>query len=154
MLDQPFGLFDHHLGNLDMTGGGLVKGRGNHLTLYRAFHVGDLFRTLVDEENDQGHLGVVRCNRVGNGLQHHRLTGARGRHQQTALSLAQGGHEIHHPRRHVVWYLEPQPFLGIERREVVEVDLLHGHVGRLEVDRFDLDQSKVPLALLGRPDLA
>ena len=32
--------------------------------------------------------------------------------------------------------------------------LLHGDLGRLEVDRLDLDQREVPLALLGRPDLS
>ena len=44
--------------------------------------------------------------------------------------------------------------LRVERREVLEEDLLARTFGRLEVDRFDLDQREVPLAVLGRPDLA
>ena len=42
---------------------------------------------------------------------------------------------------------------GIERREVLEEDLVAGLVGRLEVDGLDLDEREVALALLRRPDL-
>ena len=44
--------------------------------------------------------------------------------------------------------------LRVERREVLEEDLLADLLGRLEVDRLDLDQREVALALLRRPDLA
>ena len=44
--------------------------------------------------------------------------------------------------------------LRIERRQVLEEHLLARPFGRLEVDRFDLDQREVPLAVLRRPDLA
>ncbi len=153
VLDQAFGLFDHHLGDLNVAGGGFVEGRGNHLAGHRSLHVGDLFRALVDEQHDQGDLGVVGGDRIGDRLQHHGLAGARRRHQETALALAEGRHEIHDPRGHIVGHLEPDPVLGIQRRQVVEVDLLHGHLWRLEVDRLDLDQSEVALTLLGRSDL-
>ena len=43
---------------------------------------------------------------------------------------------------------------GIERREVVEEDLLARHVGVLEVDRLDLDQGEVALPFLRRAHLA
>ena len=43
---------------------------------------------------------------------------------------------------------------GIERRQVVEEDLVARFLGRLEVDGVDLDQREVPLAFLGRADLA
>ena len=43
---------------------------------------------------------------------------------------------------------------GIERRQVVEQDLVPRRLGRLEVDRLDPQQREVALALLGRPDLA
>ena len=44
--------------------------------------------------------------------------------------------------------------LRIERREVLEEDLLARPFGRLEVDRFDLDQREVALAVLRRANLA
>ena len=46
------------------------------------------------------------------------------------------------------------PLLRVERRQVVEEDLVAGDLGVLEVDRLDLDEREVALALLGRPDLA
>ena len=49
--------------------------------------------------------------------------------------------------------LELDAVLRIERRQVVEEDLLARDVGVLEVDRLDLDQGEVALPLLGRPDL-
>ena len=44
--------------------------------------------------------------------------------------------------------------VGIERRQVVEEDLVARDLGVLEVDRLDLDQGEVALALLGRAHLA
>ena len=43
---------------------------------------------------------------------------------------------------------------GIERREVVEEDLVAGLFGRLEVDGFDLDQREVLLAFVRRAHVA
>ena len=50
--------------------------------------------------------------------------------------------------------LERDPLLRVERRQVLEEHLLARPFRRLEVDRFDLDQREVALAVLGRPDLA
>ena len=50
--------------------------------------------------------------------------------------------------------LEREPLLRIERRQVLEEQLLARLIGRLEVDRLDLDQREVALAFLRRPDLA
>ena len=49
--------------------------------------------------------------------------------------------------------LELDLVLGVERREVLEEDALFAAGRRLEVDRLDLDQREVALALLRRPDL-
>ena len=53
------------------------------------------------------------------------------------------------PRR-----LELEPLLRVERRQVVEEDLVAGDLRVLEVDRLDLDQREVALAFLRRADLA
>ena len=49
---------------------------------------------------------------------------------------------------------ELEPLVRIERRQVVEEDLVAGFLGRLEVDGVHLDQREVALAFLGRADLA
>ena len=47
-----------------------------------------------------------------------------------------------------------QPLVGIERRQVVEEDLVARFLGRLEVDGVDFDQREVALAFFRRADLA
>ena len=49
---------------------------------------------------------------------------------------------------------ELELLLGVEGGEVVEEDFLSGHVGVFEVDRFDLEEGEVSLAILGGPDLS
>ena len=49
--------------------------------------------------------------------------------------------------------LQEQPPVRVQRREVLEVDLLGEPLGVLEVDRLDAQQREVPLRLLGRADL-
>jgi hypothetical protein len=43
---------------------------------------------------------------------------------------------------------------GVQRRQVLEQDLVLGGLGRFAVDLVDLDQGEVTLAFLGRADLA
>ena len=50
--------------------------------------------------------------------------------------------------------LEDEALLRVERREVLEEQLVARLIGRFEVDRLDLDQREVALAFLRRPDLA
>ncbi len=119
----------------------------------RALHVGDFLRPLVDEQDDESDLGMIRRDRVGERLEDHRLARARRRDDQPALSLADRGHQVEHARGHVA-RLEADAVLGIEGRQVVEEDLLAGDVRMLEVDRLDLDEGEVALPFLGRPDLA
>ena len=97
---------------------------------------------------------MVRGDRVGDRLQEHRLAGARRRDDQAALPFADRRDEVEHARRHVVRHFELDAVLGIERREVVEEDLLARDVGMLEVDRLDFDQGEVALAFLRRAHLA
>ncbi len=77
------------------------------------------------------------------------MPGARRRDDQAALPLADRHHQIHHARRQVVGRgFEPETLLRVERRQVLEEHLLARAIGRLEVDRFHLDQGKVPLPVL------
>ena len=155
VLDQALGLLDDHLGDLHVALRRLVERRRDDLALDRALHVGDFFRPLVDEQDDQVDLGMVGGDAVGDVLQQHRLAGARRRDDQAALPLADRDHQVHDARRQVVGRgFELDPLLRVERRQVLEEDLLADAIGRLEVDRFDLDQREVALALFRLADLA
>ena len=88
VLDQALGLLDHHLRHLHVARGRLVEGRADHLALHRALHVRHLLRPLVDEQHDEGDLGVVGGDGVGDVLQDHRLARAGRGHDQAALALA------------------------------------------------------------------
>ncbi len=150
VLHQAAGLLDHHLRHLHVAGGRLVEGRGHHLALHRPLHVGDLLGPLVDEQHDEGGVGVVGGDGVRHVLQQHGLAGARRRDDQAALPLADGGEQVHHAGGHLGRIvLEVEPLGGVERREVVEEDLGLVLLGRLAVDGVHLEQGEVALAVLG-----
>ena len=154
VLDQALGLLDHHLGDLHVARGRLVEGRGHHLALHGALHVGDFLRPLVDQQHDQVAFRMVGGDRMGDVLQQHRLAGARRRDDQRALALADRRHDVDDARRKVllgrILVLHLEPLVGIERREVVEVDLVAGLLRVLEIDGVDLEQREVALAVLRR----
>ena len=158
MLDQPLGLLDHHLGDLHVARRRLVEGRGDDFAAHRARHLGDLFRALVDQQHDQVALGVVAGDRGGDVLQHQRLAGLGWRDDQPTLSLADGRGEIDDARGQIlggpVADLHEHAFLGKQRGEVLEEDLVLGVFGLVEVDLIDLQQREIAFAFLGRADLA
>ena len=81
---------------------------------------------------------MVGGDRVGDVLQDDRLAGARLRDDQRALAFAERRDEIDDPRRQVlvgrILDLHLEPLVGIERRQVVEVDLVARLVRVLEID--------------------
>jgi len=127
------------------------EGRGHDLALHRALHVGDFFRAFVDQQDDQEDFRVVALDRLGDVLQHHRLADARRGHDQAALPLAERGDDVDDPTRAIlqrrILDLHVEPLFGIERRQVVEQDLGLDHLRIFEVDRVDLEQGEVTLAL-------
>src|SRR5262249_31413438 len=92
-------------------------------------------------------------DRVGDRLEDHGLTGPRRRDDESALSLADRSDQVENARGHVGG-LKADAILRIERREVVEEDLLARDIRVLEIDRLDLDEREITLPLLGRADLA
>src|ERR1019366_7176118 len=75
-------------------------------------------------------------------------------HDEAALALADGGQQVHHAAGVILFDgFQFEPLIGIERRQVVEEDLVAGFLGRLEVDGIPLDEGEVALAFLWRPDL-
>ncbi len=158
VFDQALGLLDHHFGDLHVARGRLVEGRGNHLALDRALHVGDFLRPLVDQQHDEEHLGVIGGDGVRDVLQQHGLAGARRRHDQRALAFADRRHDVDDAGREIllgrILVFHLQPFVRIERRQIVEVDFVLGLLGVFEVERVDLEQSEIAFAFLRRADVA
>ena len=76
VLDQALGFFDHHVRNLYVARRRLVERRRDDFALNRTLHVGDFFRALVDQENNQGGLRMILGNRVSDRLQQHGLARA------------------------------------------------------------------------------
>ena len=80
VLDQPLGFLDHHVRHLHVPVGRFVERRGDHFDvrpLHVFFHVGHLFRPLVDEQHDEVDLGVILDDGVGELLHQDGLTGFR-----------------------------------------------------------------------------
>ena len=94
MLDEALGLLDHHFGHLHMAHRRFVEGRRNDFALYRALHIGDFFRPLINQQDDEIAFGMIGGNRLGDVLEKNRLAGARRRNDQRALALANGCHNI------------------------------------------------------------
>ena len=72
---EALGLLQHDVGNLHVLRGRLIEGGGDDLRVDAALHVGDFLRTLVDEQYNKVHLGVVGGDGVGHLLQQDGLTG-------------------------------------------------------------------------------
>ena len=129
-----------------------VERRGDHLTLDRPLHIGHLFRPLIHQHHHQMALRIVPRDRIRDGLQHHRLTRLRRRHDQRPLTLTDRHHQIDHPRgQNVRLGLQPQPLLRVQRSQLVELRppprLLRVH----PVDGVHAGEWPVPLSVAGLP---
>src|SRR5262249_19036570 len=80
----------------------------------------------------------------------HRLAGARRRDDEAALSFADRRPQVENARRQVLLYrLERDALLRVERRQVFEEELLARLLRRLEVHRFAFDQREIRSPSLG-----
>ena len=87
----------------------------------RPAEIGDLLRTLIDQKNDQHHLRMILCDRIGDVMQQRRFTGARGRDDQAALAHAEWRHQIHDPRRVAIRHgLQLDLLVRVDRRQFFE----------------------------------
>src|SRR5262245_62433181 len=155
VFNEPLGLFDDHIGDLNVAGRRLVERRAYDLAVNRPLHVGYFFRALVDQEDDQGDLGMVPGDGVCDVLQQHRLAGSWWRDDKGALSFADRGHQVEDAGRQILGLgLHPDLLLRIERRQVVEEDAVSREFRRLEVYSLDFDQREIAFTFLWRTDLA
>jgi hypothetical protein len=102
-------------------------------------------------KDDQVAFGVIGLDRMRDVLQQHRLARPRRRHDQRTLAFADRGHQVDDPGRAIldrrILDFHLQALIGIERREVVEGDLVLGARRFLEVDLRDVGQREIALVL-------
>ena len=86
-------------------------------------------------------------------MQQHRLAGTRRRHDQAALALADRRHQIDDAGGHLVaGRFQNEPAVGMQRRQVLEDGRPGFLFRRMAVDRLDLHEGEVLLALDGQAD--
>ena len=154
-LDHTLGLLEYDAGDLHVTVGGLIEGGGDDLGVDGAGHIGDLLRTLVDEQHHNIGLGMVGGDGVGDVLHQHGLTGLWLCHDEGTLTFTDGREEIDDAyagvRRGPV-AAEGELLLGEERCQVLESHAVAHLGGVTAVDELHATHGKVFLILMGRTD--
>ena len=118
-----------------------VKRRGDHFAINRALHIGDFFRALVDKNNHEVALLIIRRDGVSDVLQNRRFTGLRRGHDQRALPLTDRHDEVDHTGRELLLVrLQPQPLVRVQRCELGELGAGLGLLRRHAVDRVNARQ--------------
>ena len=77
-----------------MAGCRFVEGRSNNFSLNGAHHVGNFFRTLINQQHHEVGVGMIARNGIGNVFHEHGLTGFGLCHNQGTLSFTNRGKEI------------------------------------------------------------
>src|SRR5258706_6603036 len=158
VLDQALGLLDDHFGDLHVARGRLVESRGDHFAAHAARHLGHFLGPLVDEQDNERHFGVVGDDGMRDVLQHDGLARLGRRDDEDPLPFADRRDDVDDAAGDVFLgldlALQLESLVRMQRREVLEQDLVLGRLGRLAVDLVHLDQREVALAVPGRADLA
>ncbi|EAQ80991.1 hypothetical protein DSM3645_20507 [Blastopirellula marina DSM 3645] len=157
VLDHPLRLFDHHLRHLHVARRRFVEGGADDLAI-RAFdltlHVSHFFRAFVDQQDDDVGVGIVFQDCFGHLLHQDGLAGARRTDDQTALAEADRDDQVDHARCDFVGVrLHPNPVVGMQRGQIVELHLVGGDIRILVVDRFDAQQREIAFVFFRRTNL-
>ena len=123
--------------------GRVVGRRGDHLAADAPAHLGHFLGPLVDQEDDQVHLGMVLRDGGGDLLEQDRLARPRRRDDQAALALADRREQVHdpHPQR-LGAGLQADPLVGVDGRQVVEAAEAEVLLGRPALDLGQLGQPR------------
>src|SRR5690348_2390191 len=145
-LYQALGPLDRQFRDRGVVLSGPVEGGVDHFALDRPLHVGDLFWPFVHQDDHEVALGVVLGDRVGDGLQDHRLARLRRRHDEAALALADRGDQVDDPGGHDAGIgLQAEPVLRVQRHQLGE---LRPGPGGLRVEAIYLVQADQGVELL------
>ena len=98
---------------------------------------------------------MVGRNRVRNRLHEHGLACTRRRDNQATLTLAHRCQQVEHAARDAFTHrFHLDAFIGVQRRQVVEQNLVARFFRRFKVDRLNLDKREVLFALVRAADIA
>ena len=159
-LDHTLGLVEHNLSDTDVTICWLIEGRSNNFGIYAGCHVGHFLWTLINEQDDHIHLGVIRCDCISNILQQNSFPCLRLCDDETTLSLTDRRKEINNTHsnlvlhRGVTWRLELELLIGEDRREVVKGDTITHLRWRTTIDSDDLLKWEILIPILWWTDEA
>lgn len=121
--------------------GKLVKGGGNYIALYRTANVCDLFRALVDQQNNDFNIRMIDADGVGDLFEQCGFARFGRRYQKAPLPSADRGDQIHQTgSKNMFVVFQGNAFIGIDRGEVVEIRPLPQIFRRIAVDGFDINQ--------------
>ena len=73
-LDLSPGVIEDHIGGGDVAFVGQIEARRDHLAPAPVHHFADLFRPLIDEQDQQHRLRMILRNCLRDRLEHHRLS--------------------------------------------------------------------------------
>ena len=140
-----------------MAGGGFVKSGGNNFTLNGAGHIGNLFRTLVNQQYHQITFRMIAGNGMCDILKHNGLTGAGRRHNQAALSFSLRRNQVYNTGR-IIFFAANNvkiKFFGrIKRGQIIKIDTQLGFFRIFKVDFIHFNQSKIPFVVFWSPDFS
>ena len=133
MLNESLRFLDHHFRHLDVTRRRLVECRTDDLAINRTRHVGDFFRTFIDQQNDEIDFRMIGRDRMRYVLHDHSLTGPRLGNDQSALTFAEQRSPddtagiVTRLALAIIFHFQINVLFRIKRRQIIEVDADGGH---------------------------
>ena len=155
---HTFSLIQDDFGNFHMAFSRFVESRSNHFGIYATGHIGHLLRTFVDQQDNHIHFRMVGCDRIGDILQQHRLTGLRLCHDQTTLSLADRREQIYYTYGDIIIYFrrlagrQHEFFVREKRSQMIERNTVTDFFRRTAVDLVHFDKREIFFTFLRRTD--
>ena len=124
----------------------MVEARGRHLAQTRRLHLRDFLGPLVHEQDEDAAVRTVLRDSFGDGLQDHRLSRLRGRHDEGALTRPHGTDEVDDAVRVVGLAtafesaFETQPAIRVLRAQAVEPSSVSQSPRGLAVDGVEVSE--------------
>ena len=154
-LDHTLGFLQYDAGNLYVTVGGFIEGRGNDLCIDGTSHIRNLLRTLVDEQHHDVGLRMVGGNSVGNILHQNGFTSLGLSHDECTLTFTDRGEKVDDTYRRIGGCLvtaKRELLFWEQRRQVLEGHTVAHFMRLASVDGLDIAHRKIFLIIVRRTD--
>ena len=123
-FNEALGAVGYAFADLDMAGHGFIECGCVNFAIEGPPHIGDFLGALVDEEEDEGGLGMVDADAAGEGLKKNRLSSSGRCGDETSLAHAERGNKIDGARGEfgVPRCFQEDAAVGKKRSEFVELE--------------------------------